>query len=275
MNYAKLYQQYKSQFWNKEFEDNFLFTLKGLKNWTTLDWLLVQNQEIIPDDEELFDYIFKSLENDIPPQYLIGKADFFNLELIVDQRVLIPRVETEELVSLILSENDEKFSQVLDIGTGSGAIALALKSQRVDWSIDACDISSLALEVAKSNAINNHLDISFIESNVYENINRRYDIIVSNPPYIAKTDVNEVASNVLKSEPHLALFADESGYEIYRKIIVDAKDYLKPKGKLYFEIGYKQGETVKRFLSESFPKSNIRVIKDQFKKDRMVVMTND
>ena len=192
--------------------------------------------------------------------------------LKVDERVLIPRPETEELVELILAENPETNLSVLDIGTGSGAIALALAKARPDWSVTAADISQEALELASENAKNQNLQIFLKKSDCFTEISEKYDIIVSNPPYISRKDESEVGLNVLYSEPHLALFADEDGLAIYRRIAEDAKDYLKDGGKIYLEIGYKQGQSVPELFRKHLPEKRVRTLKDQFGQDRMVVV---
>ena len=188
---------------------------------------------------------------------------------------MIPRPETEELVDLILAENPSTELKVLDIGTGSGAISVSLKKSRPLWQVTASDLSADALVLAKENAKQNQVAISFVRSDVFENISGSFDIIVSNPPYISENDKDEVGVNVLASEPKMALFADEEGLAIYRQIIEDADKYLTPKGKLYFEIGYKQGRDLKKLLSLHFPDKRVRVLKDQFGQDRMVVMDDE
>jgi len=209
-----------------------------------------------------------------PAQYIIGSSDFHGLTLKVDERVLIPRPETEELVELILSENPESSLSVLDIGTGSGAIALALANSRPNWQITASDLSDDALALAAENAQSCELNLAFVQSDCLDAISGNFDIIVSNPPYISEADKDEVGLNVLTSEPHMALFAEEDGYAVYRKIAEQAGDYLTKKGKIYLEIGYKQGDGVRELLKKSFPQKRIRVLKDQFGKDRMVAMDN-
>ena len=194
------------------------------------------------------------------------------MQLKVDERVLIPRPETEELVELILTENPEESLNILDIGTGSGAIALALAKNRPDWSVTAADISQAALELASENAKNQNLNIFFKKSDCFAEISEKYDIIVSNPPYISREDETEVGLNVLYSEPHLSLFADEDGLAIYRRIAEDAKDYLKDGGKIYLEIGYKQGQSVPELFRKHLPEKRVRTLKDQFGQDRMVVV---
>ncbi|MDU8038918.1 MAG: peptide chain release factor N(5)-glutamine methyltransferase, partial [Streptococcus sp.] len=216
--------------------------------------------------------IYQQLAAHKPAQYIIGHADFFGMQLKVDERVLIPRPETEELVELILAENPEENLKVLDIGTGSGAIALGLAKNRPDWSVTAADISQDALELASENARNQNLNIFFKKSDCFAEISEKYDIIVSNPPYISREDESEVGLNVLHSEPHLALFADEDGLAIYRRIAEDAKDYLTDGGKIYLEIGYKQGQSVPALFRKYLPEKRVRTLKDQFGQDRMVVV---
>ena len=162
--------------------------------------------------------------------------------------------------------------KVLDIGTGSGAIALSLAKNRADWSVTAADISQDALDLASENAKSLDLEITFIKSDCFSEISSKYDIIVSNPPYISRADEEEVGLNVLHSEPHLALFADEEGLAIYRRIAEDSKDYLTDGGKIYLEIGYKQGQSVPALFMENLPEKRVRKLKDQFGQDRMVVI---
>ena len=228
--------------------------------------------EATADDIELLKEIQSQLLVHRPAQYIIGSAEFHGHSFKVDERVLIPRPETEELVDLILSENPNTNIKVLDIGTGSGAIALSLAAERANWQVTASDISQDALDLAQENAEAIDIAIDFVQSDCFQAITGKYDIIVSNPPYISETDREEVGLNVLASEPHLALFAEEDGYAVYRKIAENAQKHLTEKGKIYLEIGYKQGEHVKKLFESAFPKMRIRILQDQFGKDRMVVV---
>ena len=248
------------------------FVYRSLKNLSFTDFVFALQQEVTEEEKEFVEEIYKKLANHIPAQYIIGHAEFFGMQLKVDERVLIPRPETEELVELILDENPKDNLKVLDIGTGSGAIALALAKNRPDWTITAADISQDALDLAMENANNQGLTLFFIKSNCFSEISSKYDIIVSNPPYISREDQEEVGLNVLHSEPHLALFADEDGLAIYRRIAEEAKDYLNDGGKIYLEIGYKQGQSVPALFKENFPEKRVRTLKDQFGQDRMVVI---
>lgn len=250
------------------------FVYRALNEISFTDFVLKLRIEVSQEEREQLKAIQKQLLAHKPAQYIIGSSDFHGLNLKVDERVLIPRPETEELVELILSENLETPLSVLDIGTGSGAIALALANSRPDWQITASDLSSDALSLAAENAQSCGLNLTFVQSDCLEAIRGSFDIVVSNPPYISEADKDEVGLNVLTSEPHMALFAEEDGYAIYRKIAEQAGVYLTEKGKIYLEIGYKQGDAVRDLLKESFPQKRIRVLKDQFGKDRMVAMDN-
>ena len=248
------------------------FVYRSLKNLSFTDFVFALQQEVTEEEKQFVEDIYKKLAAHIPAQYIIGHAEFFGMQLKVDERVLIPRPETEELVDLILTENPEKNLKVLDIGTGSGAIALALAKNRPDWSVTAADISQDALDLSLENANSQNLNLYFIKSDCFSEISSKYDIIVSNPPYISREDQEEVGLNVLHSEPHLALFADEDGLAIYRRIAEDSKDYLNDGGKIYLEIGYKQGQSVPALFMENLPEKRVRTLKDQFGQDRMVVI---
>ncbi|RHE64396.1 peptide chain release factor N(5)-glutamine methyltransferase [Streptococcus gordonii] len=250
------------------------FVYRALNELSFTDFVLKLRAEVSQEDREQLKAIQEQLLAHKPAQYIIGSSDFHSLNLKVDERVLIPRPETEELVELILSENPETPLSVLDIGTGSGAIALALANSRPDWKITASDLSKDALSLAAENAQFCGLNLTLVQSDCLEAIRGSFDIVVSNPPYISEADKDEVGLNVLASEPHMALFAEEDGYAIYRKIAEQAGAYLTEKGKIYLEIGYKQGDVVRDLLKESFPQKRIRVLKDQFGKDRMVAMDN-
>lgn len=250
------------------------FVYRALNQLSFTDFVLKLRAEVSQKDREQLKAIQKQLLAHKPAQYIIGSSDFHGLNLKVDERVLIPRPETEELVELILSENPESSLSVLDIGTGSGAIALALANSRPNWRITASDLSDDALALAAENAQSCNLSLTFVQSDCLDSIQGKFDIIVSNPPYISEADKDEVGLNVLASEPHMALFAEEDGYAVYRKIAEQAGDYLTKIGKIYLEIGYKQGDGVRELLEKNFPQKRIRVLKDQFGKDRMVAMDN-
>ena len=273
MKLAQLFSDFEEELIRQgEEAESLSFVYRSLKNLSFTDFVFALQQEVTEEEEVFVKEIFQQLVAHKPAQYIIGHADFFGMQLTVDERVLIPRPETEELVELILAENSETNLSVLDIGTGSGAIALALAKNRPDWSVTAADISQDALDLANENAKNQNLQIFLKKSDCFTEISEKYDIIVSNPPYISHEDESEVSLNVLHSEPHLALFADEDGLAIYRRIAEDAKDYLKDGGKIYLEIGYKQGQSVPELFRKHFPEKRVRTLKDQFGQDRMVVV---
>jgi release factor glutamine methyltransferase len=275
MNYAETISQLEKNLQEiGEDPENLTYVFRELKGWSLLDFILHQNKEVTESDQKLLESIMGQLEEHRSPQYITGKAYFRDLELAVDERVLIPRPETEELVDLVLKENSKADLRVLDIGTGSGAIAISLKSARPDWQVTASDISQGALQLAEENSKLNQVSLDFVESDVFGQITGTFDVIISNPPYIAYGDKDEVGMNVLASEPHLALFADEDGFAIYRQIIEGAGEHLSENGKLYFEIGYKQGDGLRALLSKHFPQKRVRVLEDIFGKDRKVVMDN-
>ena len=273
MKLAQIFKDFEEKLIAKgEEAESLSFVYRSLKNLSFTDFVFALQQEVTEEEKQFVEEIFKKLAAHIPAQYIIGHAEFFGMQLKVDERVLIPRPETEELVELILAENLKDNLKVLDIGTGSGAIALALAKNRLDWSVTASDISEDALELATENANAQNLNLSFIKSDCFSEISSKYDIIVSNPPYISREDQEEVGLNVLHSEPHLALFADEDGLAIYRRIAEDSKDYLNDGGKIYLEIGYKQGQSVPALFMENLPEKRVRTLKDQFGQDRMVVI---
>ena len=273
MNLAQIFKDFEEKLIAQgEEAESLSFVYRSLKELSFTDFIFTLQQEATEEEKQFVEEIYKKLAAHIPAQYIIGHAEFFGIQLKVDERVLIPRPETEEIVDLILTENPEKNLKVLDIGTGSGAIALALAKNRPDWSVTAADISEDALELATENAKRQNLDLTFIRTDCFSEISSKYDIIVSNPPYISRADEVEVGLNVLHSEPHLALFADEDGLAIYRRIAEDSKDYLNDGGKIYLEIGYKQGQSVPALFMENLPEKRVRTLKDQFGQDRMVVI---
>ena len=273
MKLAQIFKDFEEKLIEQgEEAESLSFVYRSLKNLSFTDFIFALQEEVTDEDYKFVENIFIKLASHIPAQHIIGHTDFLGMQLKVDERVLIPRPETEELVDLILTENPKKNLKVLDIGTGSGAIALALAKNRPDWSVTATDISQDALELATENSKRQDLNLSFIKSDCFSEISSKYDIIVSNPPYISRADEVEVGLNVLHSEPHLALFADEDGLAIYRRIAEDSKDYLNDGGKIYLEIGYKQGQSVTDLFRKNFPEKRVRTLKDQFGQDRMVVI---
>ncbi len=231
-------------------------------------------------DKELYEKFEKGiirLLDGEPLNYVLGYSYFYGYRFIVNPDVLIPRPETEELVSLILSQYDEYFKgekiKVCDIGTGSGAIAIALKKEEDNLDVYASDISAVALNVAKANASNNQCEITFLEGSMLEPYiekGLKFDILVSNPPYIRS--VEKVEASVYDYEPHVALFGGEDGLKFYREIFENAAKILNDKALAFFEMGYDQKENLSKLAREYFDDVDIRVYKDINGKDRMLML---
>ena len=200
-------------------------------------------------EDKYFSLIEKHIKEDVPLSHLVGFEYFYDRKYKVTKDVLSPRMETEELmykvIEYVKASNKNKF-KILDLCTGSGIIAITLKKELEQVSVDviASDISEEAIEVAKENAQSHDATIKFIKSDIFNNIDNKFDIIVSNPPYIDRKDEVTMQDNVLKYDPHLALFAEEEGMYFYRKIIEQANDYLNENGVIFFEIGYDQKDKI-------------------------------
>ena len=186
----------------------------------------------------------RKLKQGIPIQYIIGNVNFYGNIIKVNENVLIPRFETELLVEKTINYIKayfEKDIKILDIGTGSGAIAITLKKE-LNAKIDAIDISDKALKVAKENAKNNQTDINFFQSNIFSTVKGKYDVIISNPPYISEDE--EIEDIVKNNEPHIALFAKNKGLEFYERILKEASNYINNKAIIAFELGRYQGNEI-------------------------------
>ena len=216
--------------------------------------------------------IVKRLQNNEPIQYILGKTEFYGLEFKVAPEVLIPRPETEELVEWILLETKQPSPQILDIGTGSGCIAISLAKKMSSATVDAWDVSPKALSIAKDNATINNVSVNFLEVDVlkYQQDKRRFDIIVSNPPYIKEIEKKLMTKNVLDFEPHIALFVPDNQALIFYNSIADiAQVQLKNNGWLYFEINQAKGTEVVQLLKEK-GFVNVELKQDISGNDRMV-----
>ena len=220
------------------------------------------------------DYI--KLLNKYPIQYLIGYVNFYGYKINVNENVLIPRYETEYLVEIakrkIVDKYKNKDVKILDLCTGSGCIAIAL-SKELNNKIFASDISKKAIELAKKNSIENNAQIEFIESDLFNNIKDKFDIIISNPPYISYDE--EIMESVKLYEPNLALFADNDGLLFYEKILKDINNYLNENFLIIFEIGYKQANRIKKIVNKYLTNVNISVLKDLSGKDRYIIIENE
>lgn len=275
-------KQYKSIFFNalssfydeKEVESFFYLVLEQFHQKKRIDLALNPNLEMDATQLLRWESVVVELKKQKPIQYILGETEFYGLPFLVNENTLIPRPETEELVDLIIKENQEPSSvlKILDIGTGSGCIAVSLAKNLPNAEISAIDVSEKALEIAQKNANLNNVEVLFIQKNILEtaDLEQQFDIIVSNPPYVRMLEKAEIKSNVLDYEPHLALFVDDNdALFFYRKIAQLAKKNLKPTGKLYFEINQYLGkETVE--LLENLAFKDVRLMKDIYGNDRMI-----
>lgn len=203
----------------------------------------------VEQENRYFDLINKNINEDTPLSHLVGFDYFYDRKFKVTKDVLSPRMETEELIYKVLEyiKKSKKDSfRILDLCTGSGIIAITLKKEIVEkhTEIVASDISEKALSIAIENANNNNANITFIKSDLFDNISGKFDLIISNPPYISYKDKITIKDSVLNYDPHLALFAEEDGIYFYRKIIENAVHYLSKYGVIFFEIGYDQKEKI-------------------------------
>ncbi len=205
-----------------------------------------------------------------PLQYVIGETEFYGYRFLVNESVLIPRPETEYLVEKIIAEIGS-CNRILDIGTGSGAIAITLKKELPHLMVTAVDISTMALQVAKENAKLNQVEVEFVESDLFANLNKKFDVIVSNPPYIPKMEYDALDKEILEYEPKSALLAEEDGLYFYRKILSESESYLNEKGRIYFEIGYNQSDRIKK-IAENNGFTEIETVKDLNGFDRIMII---
>jgi release factor glutamine methyltransferase len=258
-----------------EAESFFYLILENQRQLRRIDLALNLELHFSLEEILIWDAILEKLKLEIPIQYILGTTHFYGLEFNVNENVLIPRPETEELVEWIISSvNMPKFTnlKILDIGTGSGCIAISLAKNIPNAEVSAIDISDKALATAKENADLNKAAVAFIQKNILEtnDLEQQFDIIVSNPPYVRNLEKAEIKPNVLANEPHLALFVeDNDALLFYRKIAELATKNLSLEGKLFFEINQYLGkETVE--LLEKMHFKNCELRKDIYGNDRMI-----
>jgi len=259
-----------------EAESFFYILLENKRQLRRIDLALDADKEFSEDEISIWTTCLEKLKTQIPSQYILGTTHFYGLEFIVDENVLIPRPETEELVDWIVKLNSKiskkKNLRILDIGTGSGCIAISLAKNIPNSEVFAIDVSEKALAVAKKNSKLNTVSLTFLHKNILEttSLDQKFDIIVSNPPYVRNLEKSEIKSNVLDNEPHLALFvADDDALIFYKKIAELAATNLNPNGQLFFEINQYLGKETLDLL-ESLGLKNRELRKDIYGNDRMI-----
>jgi release factor glutamine methyltransferase len=259
-----------------EAESFFYLILEEKQQLKRVDLALKPDMIFSEEEIVVWNSILEQLKLEIPIQYLLGKTSFYGLDFEVNENVLIPRPETEELVdwivSNVLKNVRSKSIKILDIGTGSGCIAVSLAKNLPNAEVFAIDVSEKALATAKKNAEHNEVEVIFIEQNILETLDlgQEFDIIVSNPPYVRNLEKQEIKKNVLENEPHLALFVEDNDALIfYRKIAELAKKNLSTSGQLYFEINQYLGKEMIGLLKEmNFTAIELR--KDIYGNERMM-----
>jgi release factor glutamine methyltransferase len=279
-----LIKQYRTQFIQtltpfydeNEAESFFYLILEEKQNLKRVDLALQPDLEFSDLEIKVWDVILEELKKETPIQYLLGTTHFYGLEFEVNESVLIPRPETEELVEWIIESQKSgagsESLKILDIGTGSGCIAISLAKNLPDAHVFAIDISENALATAKKNAIKNDVNVTFIQKNILETLDleQQFDIIVSNPPYVRNLEKHEIKKNVLDNEPHLALFVDDNDALVfYSKIAELSQKNLRQNGQLFFEINQYLGKETQE-LVQSLGFKNTELRQDIYGNDRML-----
>ncbi len=278
MTFAQVEQEFikdlQSIYAEAEIKNLFFLSVQHLKTWDKAHFLLHKPEVVSPSDAEQLQTILTALISGKPIQYILGKTEFFGLPFQVNSSVLIPRPETEELVQWILDSVTEKSPAILDIGTGSGCIPIALKHHLSQAELFALDISESALETAKTNALLNKVSVQFLHQDILQPAEdlfpAKLDVIVSNPPYVTLAEKELMHQNVLNHEPHSALFVPNNDALVFYENIADfALRYLKPGGLLFFEINENLGQQTIDLLEVKLFK-NIVLRKDFLGRDRMI-----
>lgn len=261
-----------------EIESFFYLLIDFRLNVSKMDFLLNPSLNVSTEDARFFESAIQKLKSEQPIQYIIGETEFFGLQFKVTENTLIPRPETEELVDWILKDQtliDNKELRIFDVGTGTGCIPISLAKNLVSAKVTTVDVSEEAIKIAQENAISNNVAVSFVNDSILEpkivnDLKNKFDIIVSNPPYVRNLEKQEIKKNVLDYEPHLALFVEDNDALIfYKKIAEYALNHLKKDGVLYFEINqYLGNETVELIKCLGFKTIELR--KDLSGNDRMI-----
>lgn len=243
-----------------------------------LDWskteLVMQYRNVMPVSElKQFERDFEQFVKGLPMQQIIGHEWFYNRKFKVTEDTLIPRPETEEWLEQVLTELPQDPLTVVDIGTGTGIIGLTMKLERPADHVTITDISKEALDIAKENAQVLGAEVTAELGDLFDPlVGKKFDVIISNPPYISEEEINIMDQSVLDYEPKSALFADEDGLAIYKRMAESIEKYLKPNGRIYLEIGYRQGDSVSRLFKNAFPDAKVTIWQDFNQLDRVVAV---
>ena len=251
--------------------DHAKILLAELLNKNPLEMLTCLSEEVPEEKIKLYKEEIKALEEGKPLQYVIGNVNFYGITFFINESVLIPRFETEELVEQTINYAKKFFTNpvdIIDLGCGSGVIGLTLEKKLSTNSVNLVDISERALAVAKKNSQNLNSKANLIFSDMFQNIVKKYDIIISNPPYIKTTE--EIEDIVKNNEPHLALYGGPDGLDCYRKILKDIANHMKTKCLICFEIGMTQGKSIVKLVNETLPNAKTEIKKDLSGKDRLL-----
>ncbi len=248
--------------------------ISNVKNYDALEIINHLNEELTIDEENYFKNLIEARKENKPLQYIVNSVNFYGIDLYVDERVLIPRFETEELVENTVKYLKDSFvnPKVLDLCCGSGAIGITIKNKVNDSVVTLSDISKDALDVARINIDKYNYDIETVESDLFSNITNKYDCIISNPPYIKENE--EIEEIVKNNEPNIALFAGKDGLFYYDKILKEIKNYLNPKFMIAFEIGSTQKEDLINLINKYLDNVLIETKKDLSGRDRMIFIFN-
>lgn len=244
------------------------------QNWNRTELILHLNEPLDPDAKKQLQLDVEQHAKGIPVQYLLGYEWFYGRKFKVTEDTLIPRPETEELVDTFLKANSKQRNlRILDIGTGTGIIAITIKKERPDFTVTATDLSKAALAIAEKNGEKLHAEVCFKWGDLTQPVTgERFDIVLSNPPYIAEDEIQYMDESVLTYEPEQALFADHKGLAIYERLAKELPEMLVEDGQIYLEIGFQQGSAVQALFAAAFPDASIRIEKDMNGQDRLLII---
>lgn len=277
MTIKEIYDKYKDIAIIQDLEiEGVKYIIKEVCHLSETEMVLNYDKKLsIIEEKILIDDLNEYLYEEVPPQYVIGYTYFYGRKFFVNSDVLIPRYDTEVVVEKTLEIIDNKKAKlkVLDVGTGSGCIAITLQKECPKLIVDAVDISLDALEVASKNAHINNVKVNFYQSDLLSKVTGKFDILISNPPYISETD--EVDNIVSTKEPSIALFAEDDGMIYYKKILEESSRILKNKNKIIFEIAYNKKDKIISLVKKYYPNALIKIEKDLAGNDRVAIIENN